>query len=220
MKKYLALLMVGTMAFSLAACGKSSNGAQDSQQTQEQTVEQTQEPTQTQESLEPDNSGMAGNGDFSENTEGFSEEMTALREAVVNELGEDYWPSSQVPAEALESLYGLSPDMYVDYMGEMPLMSTQVDTLLIVKAAEGQADAVEAALQAYRTDLVENSVQYPMNVGKVQGSTVERIGDYVCLLMLGGDVFEVADQGDEAVIKRCQEHNQRAIEAIKAQIGQ
>lgn len=216
MKKYLALLMVGTMAFGLAACGKSSNGAQESQQTQEQTVK----PTQTQESPEPDNAGMAGNGELSENTEGFSEEMTALREAVVNELGEDYWPNSQIPAEALESVYGLKPDMYVDYMGEMPMMSTQVDTLLIVKAAEGQADAVEAALRAYRTDLVENSVQYPMNLGKVQGSMVERLGDYVCLLVLGGDVFEVADQGDEAVIKRCQEHNQRAIDAIKAQIGQ
>lgn len=211
MKKRMVGLLLGAMILSCVACGnadKTPESAPSVPQTQEQVpVPESTETSETQ------------GGDFMEGEAGFSEEMTGLRDAVMQELQDDYWPNMQIPAEMLESVYGLNSDMYVDFMGEMPMMSTQVDSLLIVKAAEGQVEAVESALQAYRDNMINNSLQYPMNLGKVQGSMVERVGDYVILSVLGGDVLDAADAGNEEIIKQCQEHNQRAINAIKAQLG-
>lgn len=137
-----------------------------------------------------------------------------LKAAVVAELGDDYWPEAEIPADALEMGYGLTSDMYEEYVGDMPMMSAKVDTMIIVKAKEGKADAVEEALTAYHKALKEDTMQYPMNIGKIQASKVERIGNYVCFVLLGGDVTSVEEQGEEAVIKYCQEQNDRAIKAI------
>jgi len=64
-------------------------------------------------------------------------------------------------------------------------MSAHVDTFIGIKAKEGKADAVEADLNAYRDNVVENSMQYPMNEEKVKASEVVRKGDYVFFVMLG-----------------------------------
>lgn len=212
MKKSVVLLLVGAMVFGMAACGRNqSNSNESSQSIAESTMESTVESA-----VEPSREEATG----MEGQVGFSEEMTAIREAVKAELGEDYWPNMPVPEEFINDSYGIPSDWYVDYFGEMPMMSTQVDSILVLKAAEGKAEEIEAALQAYHTDQVENSMQYPMNVGKIQAGMVERIGDYVCYVCLGGDVMNAATNGDDAIIKQCQEHNQRAIDTIKAQIGQ
>lgn len=212
MKKWMMYLCVGAMALGLAACGNQEDAGNSTEPgTQEGTTvpggSAAQESTGT----------VEGPGDvFS----GWSEEMATLRAAVMEELGDDYWPNMEIPAELLEMSYGLTPDMYEDYMGEMPMMSVHVDTLLIVKAAEGQADAVEQALRAYHKDLAENSSQYPMNLGKVQAGIVERMDDYVYFVLLGGDTTAVEEQGDAAVIAHCQEQNQRVIEIIKENLNQ
>ena len=206
-RKWTLYLCIAALALGCCACG--SRGKEDSS-----TQPGTSEQSEVQDGS--DAQGSSETGEWSDDVEeGWSDEMTALRQAVVEELGDNYWPNMQMPAEYLEMTYGLSPDLYEDYMGEMPLMSAHVDTLLIVKAAEGQADAVEEALQAYRTDLVENGRQYPMNVGRVLASRVERIDDYVCFVLLGGDTTDAEEGGDEAVIAHCQSINQRAVDAIK-----
>lgn len=215
MKKLVVAMLIGAMVLGTTACGSDkadesstveSSTVQESQPTQESTVEST-ETTEPTESM-PEEAG------------GWSEEMDALRSAVVEELGDSYWPSMAMPADYLESTFGLTSDMYVDYMGEMPMMSAHVDTLLIVKAAEGQEDAVEQALQAYRDNLVENSMQYPMNLGRVQASMVERMDSYVVFALLGGDTMDAEMQGgDEAVIKQCQEINQKALDIISEKLG-
>ena len=90
-----------------------------------------------------------------------------------------------------------------------------VDTLLIIHAKDGKVEEVENALNAYRDSLVNDTMQYPMNLGKIQASRVERIGDYVCFVQLGADTSSVEEQGDEAVITYCQEQNELALEAIR-----
>jgi hypothetical protein len=206
MKKLSVYMCIGAMAFCFAACGSKTedNSASESSGTVESTSVQ-------EESTE--NAGESS-AEQEETEEGWSAEMTSLRAAVVDALGDDYWPTMQMPAEYLEMTYGLTEDMYEDYMGEMPMMSVHVDTLLIVKPAEGQEDAVQEALQNYQADMIENSIQYPGNVGKVQASRVERVGNYVCFVLLGGDVTAEEEQGDEAVIAHCQEQNQRVLDII------
>ncbi|MDE6701187.1 MAG: DUF4358 domain-containing protein [Acetatifactor sp.] len=212
MKKWMLYLCVGALSIGLTACGNKKNDIDTSTDSDMQENSSMQDSTGTDTVPDGDDGDLAGG---MEAETGWSEEMATLREAVVNELGEGYWPNTQIPAEMLEMNYGLTSDMYEDYMGESPMISANVDTLLIVKAAEGQADAVEEALQNYRTDLVENSLQYPMNVPKVQGSMVERIDDYVCFVLLGGDLEAAAEHGDEAAVAYSRKQNQRAIDVIK-----
>lgn len=145
-------------------------------------------------------------------------EMDTIKAAIVDELGDDYWPNMPLDSDMLEGFAGVAPDMCEDFLAEIPMISTNVDTLIVVRAKSDQADAVEKALNDYRNANVSNTMQYPQNLGKIQASKVARLGDYVIFVQLGADVMEFLDQGDEAVIVHCQEVNDRVIEIIKETI--
>lgn len=142
-----------------------------------------------------------------------------LKTAVTDTLGEAYWPETEIPAEFLDQTFGIPAEWYDEYVGEMPMMSTKVDTMIIVKAKADSVAKVEEALNAYREMVVNDSLQYPMNIGKVQASRIETFGNYVCFVQLGGDTTAAMDSNpdnpDEAVIAHCQEQNQMALDAIE-----
>lgn len=146
--------------------------------------------------------------------------MEELKAAVVEVLGEDYWPNMAADAEILSEMYGISEDMCDDFLAEMPMISTNVDTLIIIKAKEGQEDAVEKVLDEYRESLVNDSLQYPMNIGKVQASRIEAFDNYICFVQLGGDVTDLMEQGEDVVIAHCQEQNEKALDAIRATLAE
>ena len=203
MKKKLAcMLLMGTLALSMAACGNGQDkntGA--ATETGVESIEGTVESTGTSvESTEAENAGTP---------------LQNAKKAVTDALGDDYWPDSEIPEEMLNETYGVSADLYDAYLGECPMISVNVDTLLIIHAKDGKVEDVENALNAYRDSLVNDTMQYPMNLGKIQASRVERIGDYVCFVQLGADTSSVEEQGDEAVITYCQEQNELALEAIR-----
>ena len=143
-----------------------------------------------------------------------AEALQSAKEAVINALGDNYWPDSEIPEEMLNDTFGVSADLYDGYLGESPMISVNVDTLLIIHAKDGKVEEVENALNAYRDHLVNDTMQYPMNLGKIQASRIERVGDYVCFVQLGADTSAAEEQGDEAVITYCQEQNELALEAI------
>lgn len=221
MKKLSVLFCIGLLVFGMTACGREENAEPSTEQSSEvQTGEQTppaesvQEPAE--EVTEPTEEA-AGGMDISN---GWSEEMTAIRQAVVDTLGENYWPDTQMDPETLEAFYGITPDMYDDYMAEMPMISTNVDTLLIIKAKDDKVEAVEEALNAYRDVQVSNTMQYPMNVGKIQASRIQKYGNFVCFVQLGADTNTALESGDEAVIAQCQEQNELALEVIGRIVSQ
>jgi len=218
MKKLTVLLLTMAMSISLIACGSNENNnesTQDSSVSVESTQESTEAVENTQEATDavPEESTEDAAGET-----GMSDEMTAIRQAVVDALGENYWPQMPIPAEYLEG-FGLTADMYEEFFGEMPMISTNVDTLIVIKAKEGQLEAVEGVLTAYRDNLVSDTMQYPMNLGKIQASEVKSIGHYVCFVQLGADVMAAMDKGDEEVIKHCQAQNAVAIEALEGAIN-
>lgn len=147
--------------------------------------------------------------------DGWTEEMQGVRNVVTDALGDDYWPDMPMMPDMLEAVYGVSPDMYEDYMAEAPMISTNVDTLVIVRAKEDKAEAVEEALNAYRDANINDTMQYPMNVGKIQASRIEKIGDYICFVQLGADTMDLED---EAAIAHCQEVNELVIEILHQQL--
>lgn len=160
----------------------------------------------------------------SENTEGaggYADVAAAdLQKAAADALGDAYWPNMDIDAENLEAIYGVSADSYDEASAQMPMISAQVDTLIIVKAKEGKEAEVEQALNDYREYNITNGMQYPANIGKVQAAVVKTMGRYVFFVQLGGDTTEAMDQGDEAVIRLCQEANNTALAAMEEVLTQ
>ena len=230
MKKAVTFACMIALCMGLVACGKNNQNAESSTQeslaTQESTDAQGTE-TQETEATQKTEATQGTESTATEGTEevapeigenGWSQEMEALKTAVVEKLGENYWPNMPVTPDIMEGLFGITADMYEDYLAEMPMISTNVDTLVIIKPKADKAQAVEDALTAYREAKVNDTMQYPMNVGKIQASTIEKIGDYICFIQLGADTMALSEKGDDAVIKHCQEQNKLAIEQLQAAV--
>lgn len=212
MKKLLVLLTVGVLAFGMTACGRGDDNTTPS--TEENST------TQTEEAQTPATDDMQETPATEEVTDGmdvasgWSEEMNAIKQAVVDVLGENYWPNMPLDPEMLEMTFGLTADMYDDYMAEMPMIGTHVDTLLIVKAKDDKVAAVEEALNAYRDMKVADTFAYPMNLGKLQASRIQTYGNFVCFVQLGADNLADENMTEEESITKCQEQNELALEVI------
>lgn len=112
-------------------------------------------------------------------------DLKAVHEAVKESLGEDYYPNQEIPYEMIDSFTGIKEEDLESYIAEMPMISMSVDTFIAMKAKEGKGDDLEAGLEKYRKYLVEESMQYPMNMAKVNAAKVVRHGDYLFFIMLG-----------------------------------
>lgn len=145
--------------------------------------------------------------------------VTDLQAAVAQELGENYWPNMDVPTELLGDMFGITEEMYEEIVAQTPMISANVDTLVIVKAKEDSVAQVEDALNAYKEYNTTEALQYPMNLGKVQAAQIETYGRYVCFVQLGAEVPEAdedgSEDGDAAVIKHCEQENARALNVIE-----
>ena len=99
-------------------------------------------------------------------------------------------------------------------------MSFSSDVKMELEAADGKVEEAKKALDAYRETLVNDTLQYPMNISKVQASQVYVVGDYVFFIMLGQIPDEMLERGDESeMLKASQEQNQIAIDAINKVLG-
>lgn len=140
--------------------------------------------------------------------------VSEIRDAVAAVYGENYLATMPLDAEMLEMTYGITADMYEEFVAEVPMMSAHVDTLIVVKAKADQVETVKAALEAYRKDQVENGFHYPMNVPKVQASEIVVYGDYVVYIMLG--VAENMEADEATLLADFQAQNQLGKDAIEA----
>lgn len=161
--KITTLTLIAAMCLSMAACTKENSG-----------VTETEAQSTEMESV-------AYRNDIS---------VAELEKAVSDALGDNYYPQEAMPS--LENLE-ITEDMYDEFIYKVPMISVNVDTLIIVKAKEGRLDDVEAKLNAYRDMNINNTMQYPMNLSKIQCSEVAVIGDYAVFVQLG------AGTGEEAV---------------------
>lgn len=146
-----------------------------------------------------------------------SPEPDAVYEAVKAAYGENYLPNMRLTDEEIEVRYGISSDLYSSAIAEVPMISTQIDELVLIKANDEAArDTIEEALTAFQNVLKEDTFQYPANQLKIQASQVYVKGDYVCFIMLGVLDNETAQQADEGkVIEAYKAENEKAVKAIE-----
>lgn len=145
--------------------------------------------------------------------------LTDILDQVKSAYGESYIPQMELDQETLEQKYGLTEDMYKEAIGEAAMISVQVDEFVAVHANEGRADDVEKALNDYRDYLINDALNYPMNIGKINGSKVYRNGDYVFFIMLGDMPQEIMDGSEEEAKAYAEEQNDIAVKAIDSLLG-
>ncbi|WP_353095071.1 DUF4358 domain-containing protein [Tissierella praeacuta] len=112
-------------------------------------------------------------------------DLGEIHAAVKEALGEDYYPNRELTVEEIENLIGIKVEDMETFIAQSPMISANVDTFIAIEAKEGKGDTIEEGLEKYRKYLVGESLQYPMNIAKVNSAKVVRHGDYVFFLMLG-----------------------------------
>lgn len=155
-------------------------------------------------------------------------EIDMVRNAIVKAYGNNYWPNMKVHddkeylATYMTDTLKLDATWVQDIIIEVPMISTNVDTLILVKATEGNTENVLQALQNYKTYLAEETLQYPMNVARIQTAVVQQVGDYVCFSILGGALSDPESYGlttDEAIAEYYEQNSMNAIYAIQSYFG-
>lgn len=186
MRKFMITMIAAATAVTVVA-GCQAKPAQDA--TQGTAQETTQEPTTAREVK-------------------LEDVYTAVKEA----YGDQYIPSMEYDEQLMTDLFGISPELYVSYIAEGPMISVHVDQFIAVEAKEGKGEEVETLLNEYRDGQLNDSLQYPMNLPKIEASEVIRHGDYVFFVMLGAMDQEAADE--EEALEAAKESNRIGVDVI------
>lgn len=214
MKKILCVIAVAAMLAAMAGCSDNSQG------TGETTTAGTSaagETTTVQTSQATESSSTET---VPETTTGDSENSTdssvgKIADAIKTAYGDNYIPSMDAPEEFMTGTVGLEADSYTEYFAQTPMISAHADTLIIVKAASGKTDEVKSKLEQYRDVLVNDTMQYPMNIAKINASKVVANGDYVAFILLGA-IDEREDISEEEQAKFAEEQVAIGVDAFNA----
>lgn len=144
--------------------------------------------------------------------------MDDLKDAVVDILGENYWPDTLLTAEELAERTGISENMYEDYLAEYQHTEAGIDMMILIKAREGEVETVENYLSQYRDVLLRIYEQQLQNESKVFASRIEVIDNYICYVQLGADISSFKENESEEMIAHCQQENERALDIIEKKI--
>lgn len=177
MRKFMNVMIAAAIAGSLAGCGAKTDSETTAAQTTEGStmiVETSSENAAGEESTSETTSASDSSGQDA----AVDEKLTQIHQAV-KDAYEEYIPSAPYDQAALEDLFGVSSDLYDSYIAEGPMISVHVETFVGIAAKEGKGEEVEQALNEYRDNLLADTLQYPMNLVKIQASQVIRHGDYV-----------------------------------------
>lgn len=113
-------------------------------------------------------------------------DLSAIHREVKALYGEGYYPSLAIDNDTLSRKYGLTREKMDEVIAEEAALSEHPDTFIAVKAKEGEADALEEELAAYRDKAAR---EYP-DSPKAQVAQVMRVGDYLFYLALGPEPAE------------------------------
>ena len=114
-------------------------------------------------------------------------------QSVWNEIAKLDIPAlSDVDAETLAALYGISADDLVSYVCKMPAISVQATEFFIAEVKDGKMDAVKAAVEKRQADLVQQWSQYlPEQLELVENYQLVTSGNYI--------LFAISEYADQAV---------------------
>ena len=141
-----------------------------------------------------------------------------LHKAVVDAYGENFVANVALTKKEANERFGLSSGWYKAVSADIPMISTNIDTLVIVRSKNAKSKKkIKKALKSYQQAQINDTMQYPNNLLKAQASKVYTKGDYVFFIMLGFIDSALEDAGvEEDMIEGYREQNQIAVDAIDA----
>ena len=87
-----------------------------------------------------------------------------LASAVKKAYGDSYLPNYKLDKDEIKSKYGVDSSLYASAYAEVPMISAQVDQLVIFKAKNASSKKkILTAVKKYQKDLKADTMQYPMN---------------------------------------------------------
>ena len=92
-----------------------------------------------------------------------TESMDELKDAVVEILGDNYWPDTLFSAEELAERTGISENMYDDFLAEYQHAEAGIDMMILIKAKDNEVEKVEEYLNEYRNVLMRIYEHQPQN---------------------------------------------------------
>lgn len=215
MKKFLVMAIIAAMlTATLSGCTQS--GSEEATTTEATTT--LGEEVTTEDTSAEDTDEVTGEAtddtDASDDTAADSKSKEILN-AIKAVYGEDYVPNMEIDSETLNMLLNITSDQYVSYAAEMPMISAHVDTVIIIEAADGQVDAIEEALNAYRQAKVDDTMQYPSNIARINASKVVKKDNFVAFLMVG-KINENMDATEAEAAEYEEAEVQKAVDAFNA----
>lgn len=146
--------------------------------------------------------------------------MVELKDAVVEILGDNYWPDTLLSEEEFSERTGISDNMYESFMAEYQHAEAGIDMMILIEAKEDAISDVEQYLNDYRELLLKIYENQPQNKAKVFASRIETIQNYVCYVQLGADITKLENQGEEKMVEYCQQENERALDIIEKTLAE
>lgn len=151
-------------------------------------------------------------------TYSLSPTMRKLRNAVMEGLGENYWPNALYTSEELMERTGISEEMYDSFLAEYEHTEAGTDMMILIEAKEDDLATVEQLLDNYRELLLELYKSQPLNRAKVEASRIEVIDHFVCFVQLGADTTPYKNSSEKERIAYCQDQNEQALDILEKRI--
>ena len=208
------LILASLAAF--ASCGNNNNG---SDSTDTSTGDTSTADTSTADTSTTGDTTAADTTKADESASTTTVSAADIGKAVADEFGEEYIPNMDITADYLDSTYGVKPEWYDDFFGQMPMISVNVDTFIAVKAKADKISDVEKALNDYADYYKNDAHKYPKDVAKADACRVYTKGNYVFFIMLGVPTDEVQNMEDADQVKYYEEQNDRAVKVIDSLLG-
>lgn len=230
-KMVIIVFVIFSQLFVLVGCrDKSSQNMDNMVQSESVQREDTYEAVTDLQSNEMTGSGIQnGNADaginIEQNREGYSGEvfyekyangnltLKDLSEAVSRAIKEEYWPNEVMEEAEIQKKLGITKDQYDDCYFEYTHLKDNLDQFIIIEYEDNELENVQIALEKYRDNLIVEHQNQPINYAKANASRIEVIDEYICLVLLGGDLEHIENEEERMLI--CQEQNEKAIDMLE-----
>ena len=136
-----------------------------------------------------------------------------LSEAVSRAIKEEYWPNEIMEEAVIQEKLGITKNQYEDCFFEYTHLKDNLDQFIIIEYEDNELENVQIALEKYRDNLIVEHQDQPINYAKANASRIEVIDEYICLVLLGGDLEHIENEEERMLI--CQEQNEKAIDMLE-----
>lgn len=219
-KKTAFAVCAATLLMNMASCsGQEKHETEVSASIESESTAGEEAGTETESTVSDETgeeNGSAEEGSTNQEEAAVKGSLAYVRQAVKSAYGESYLPSMPIDAQLLESMYGIAPELYEEFIGEVPMISAQVDSFIAVRGKEGKGEEIQEILENYRDSQLENSLMYPMNLPVVTAAKVVREGDDVFLVMTGtSEGYGQAETEDE-MLEMAEKQIEIGVKAVES----